>query len=241
MKRAAFLALAAFALSACDDETGPTHVALVGDSITAGDGASSPQQAYPAALQGMLGAKVHVDGFGRGGATVLGKGAGDLPYDAEPQYAEATKFASEAGADARVAVVILLGTNDSKPNNWDAPGRRERFVADYGKLIDHFAGLPTHPTVYVATPLGAGKEPCCGIRGDVLQASIIPAVEEIAKAHGAPVVDLTPIIAGHPELLVDGVHPNDKGYEEIASKVREVLTSQPPKPQAGSSWWSRIH
>jgi lysophospholipase L1-like esterase len=228
-------------IGGCEEETHPTHVACVGDSITVGDGATSPQQTYPAALHGMLGPKIDVQMYGHSGATVMGKGAGDLPYDTQPEYAEATTYVSQAGPDSRVAVVILLGTNDSKANVWDAPGRKERFEADYNKLIDHFAELPTHPTVYLATPLGVGKDPCCGIQGDVLTKEIVPAVEKIAKARGLPLIDLTQMIVGHAELLGDGVHPTDKGYEELASKVGETLAREPPKPQPGRSFWSRIH
>jgi len=226
--------------SGCDEDTTPTHVACVGDSITVGDGASAPQETYPAALQGMLGPKVVVKGFGHNGATLMGAGAGDLPYETQPEYGEATTFVSGAGPDARVAVILLLGTNDSKAQVWDAPGRKERFIADYGKLIDHFATLPTHPTVYLATPLGTGKTPCCGIRGDVLTKEIVPAIQDLAKSHSLPIVDLTTVISGHPELLADGVHPNDKGYEALATKIHELLAAQPPKPQPGRSFWSKF-
>jgi alpha-L-fucosidase 2 len=210
----------------------------VGDSITFGDGASAPQETYPAALQGMLGQKAQVKGFGHSGATAMS--VGDVPYDAQHEYDAATSFVSNAGADARVAVILFLGTNDSKATVWDAPGRKERFSEDYAKLVEHFAALPTHPTVYIATPIGTGKEPCCGIRGDVITREIVPIERAFAASKGLPLIDMTTIVAEHPELLVDGVHPNDKGYEAVASKVRDALASQPPKPQPGRSFWSKL-
>jgi lysophospholipase L1-like esterase len=234
----AFTLATASLTPACEEDTGPTHVACVGDSITFGDGASAPQETYPAALQGMLGQKVQVRGFGRSGATAMS--VGDLPYDAQHEYDAATTFVSNAGEGARVAVILFLGTNDSKATMWDAPGRKERFAEDYAKLVEHFATLPTHPTVYVATPIGAGKDPCCGVRGDVLDHEIVPFERAFAAAKGLPLIDMTTVIAGHPELLTDGVHPNDKGYEAVASKVREALASHPPKPQGSGSLWSRI-
>jgi sialate O-acetylesterase len=212
-------------------------VACVGDSITLGDGASSAQGTYPAALQGLLGPRVVVREFGHSGATLLGGGAGDVPYDAQLEFGEATTFVAQAGPDARVAVVVLLGTNDSKPMNWDAPGRAERFGADFGKLIDHFAALPTHPTVYLATPPGTGDHPCCEIRGDVIAREIIPFIHSVAEARGLPIIDVTSI-ASHPELLTDGVHPNDEGYELLASKVRDAVANEAPRTQPRQPWWS---
>ena len=224
----------------CADETWPTHVACVGDSITFGDGASAPGETYPAALQGMLGSSTVVENFGHSGATALGPGAGNLPYESLPEYAAATSFVTQAGPDARVGVVVLLGANDSKAALWDAPGRSERFRTDYAQIVDHFASLPTHPTVYVATPLGVGALPCCGIRGDVLTRGITPIVQQLANERSLPIVDLSTIVVRHPELLVDGVHPNDKGYQALATKVKETLTSRPPKSQGNRSWLGRL-
>jgi lysophospholipase L1-like esterase len=48
----------------------PTHVACVGDSITAGAGASSPTMSYPSDLQGLFGASVQVKNFGHSGTTM---------------------------------------------------------------------------------------------------------------------------------------------------------------------------
>jgi len=237
----AFLAGGSMPLATgCAEETEPTHVACIGDSITFGDGASAPGETYPAALQGMLGSRTVVQGFGHSGATAMGPGASNLPYESQPEYAAATTFVAQAGEDARVAVVVLLGANDSKAALWDAPGRRERFRVDYARLVDHFTSLPTHPTVYLATPLGVGEHPCCGIRGDVLTHDITPIVEKLAEERRLPIVDLSTVVRGHPELLADGVHPNDKGYEALAAKVKEALASQPPKPQGDRPWLRRL-
>ena len=228
------------ACASCDDPTFPTHVACIGDSITVGDGASTPQETYPAALQGMLGQQVRVQMLGHSGATALGPGAGDLPYEAQPEYVEASEFVSTAGADARVAAVIVLGTNDSKANNWDLPGRKERFIADYGRLIDHFQSLPTHPTVYVGLPPWAAKPACCGVRGEILVKDIVPALRDLALKRGLTVIDLASKTEGHPELLVDGVHPYDKGYELVADVVKNVVMGAPPRPQRQLPWWRHL-
>ena len=58
---------------------------------------------------------------------------------------------ANAGANAVVSVVIILGANDSKPYNWNpAAGKNDQqYLKDYLAMVDHFAGLSTKPTVYV--------------------------------------------------------------------------------------------
>lgn len=136
--------------------------------------------------------------------------------------------------------MIVLGTNDSRANNWDAPDRKARFLGDYGKLVDHFQALRSHPTVYVGLPPATGPSTCCGIRGDVLTKQITPALRDLARERGLPVIDLAAKTAGHPRLLVDGVHPNDKGYELLAETVREALAASPPKSARPAPWWKRL-
>ncbi len=123
----------------------PTHVACVGDSITAGVGASSPNTNYPTQLQGLLG-NVTVKNFGHSGATLLS--TGDTPYQRTLEYTNATNFVATAGDGAVVDVIIMLGTNDSKPNNWnggDAGTRADQFATDLAALVDHFATMPIAP------------------------------------------------------------------------------------------------
>ena len=167
--------------SACEEPSWPTQVACVGDSITEGDGVSTPGETYPAVLQTLLGERTQVGGFGHSGATLMSAGAGNLPYTDQPEYAEATRFVAEAGPASRVAVVVLLGANDSKA-----------------------------------------------------------IVREPSARRGLPLIDLQSSSAGHPELLVDGVHPNARGYASLAATVRDVLLAHPPKPQRRPAWWRRL-
>jgi hypothetical protein len=127
----------------------PTHVACVGDSITAGDHASSPLTTYPADLQQFLGAATVVRNFGVVGTDLLS--TGDIPYVAKTAFADATAFVSNEDVGAVVDVLIMLGTNDSKPSNWapaDGGTSATQFAADCGAMVDHFTSLPTHPVVY---------------------------------------------------------------------------------------------
>ncbi|HSV13091.1 MAG TPA: GDSL-type esterase/lipase family protein, partial [Tepidisphaeraceae bacterium] len=97
-----------------------TKVACVGDSITYGSRIEDrAHDSYPAQLGRMLGDQYNVRNFGVSGATLLKKG--DRPYNKTKEYQPALDFAADI-------VVIMLGTNDSKPQNIS---HKDEFVADY--------------------------------------------------------------------------------------------------------------
>jgi lysophospholipase L1-like esterase len=207
----------------------PTHIACVGDSITAGAGASVASKNYPSQLQVLLGNSVQVKNFGNSGSTMLSDGFGDKPYIKQAEYTGATDFVSNAGAAAVVSVVIILGANDSKPYNWDpAAGKNDQqYLKDYRAMVDHFAGLSTKPTIYVAYPLATGTNPCCDIRGNVIHDEQLPLIEQLAMEKHLPIIDLNTPTTGHPEYFGDGVHPNDAGYLVLANLVKKGLEREP--------------
>ena len=220
----------------------PTHIACVGDSITFGSHASAPSKNYPSVLQTLVGKSAVVKNFGHSGATMLSTGYGDLPYDKQAEYTAATDFVSKAGANAVVSVVIILGANDSKPINWEPSGKPkndQQYLKDYRAMVDHFAGLPTKPTVYIGYPLSTGTNPCCTIRGAVIHDQELPLIKQVATEKHVPIIDLNTPTAGHPEYFADGVHPNDNGYAIMAGLVLVGLQREPTvkitSPVAGAS------
>jgi len=205
----------------------PTHVACVGDSITAGVGASNPANNYPSQLGGLLGGGVTVRNFGHSGATLLT--TGDTPYQKTLEYTNATSFVAGAGDGAVVDVIIMLGTNDSKPNNWnggDAGTRAAQFAIDLAALVDHFATMPTQPVVYLALPLDALANPYT-ISGAVIHDQIIPIINQVAADKGLPTIDLNTPTMGQTSYFTDGVHPNDGGYTVVAGAMRDGLMRVP--------------
>ena len=93
-----------------DPEPGQTKVACVGDSITYGHGISNwPKNNYPSLLQNLLGESYHVQSFGVSGRAVQDNS--DQPYRALIQYEESLAY------DADI-VVFMMGSNDTKPENW---------------------------------------------------------------------------------------------------------------------------
>jgi acyl-CoA thioesterase-1 len=223
----------------------PTHVACVGDSITAGTGASSTATNYPSDLGKLFGSGVKVQNFGHSGATMLA--SGNTPYVEQPEYTAATTFVSGAGANAVVDVIIMLGTNDSKPVNWDASDGNSNagmFGVDCGALIDHFSTLPTHPAVYLALPLTAFNNTYT-ISGSTIKDQIIPALQQIATGRKIATIDLNSPTAGHPEYFTDGVHPNDAGYEIVAQTMQNGLLRVPQvaltAPLDGASFMGAVN
>ncbi len=118
----------------------PIKVACVGDSITQGSGAQKGKS-YPAQLQGLLGEGYQVGNFGVSGRTLLKKG--DFPYWKEKKYQDAL-------AMEPAIVVIMLGTNDTKPQNWKFEAE---FDADYRELVKSFQALKSKPKVFVCRPV----------------------------------------------------------------------------------------
>jgi lysophospholipase L1-like esterase len=195
-----------------DTFTRPVRVACVGDSITYGAGIKNRDaSSYPAVLGGLLGAAWEVRNFGVSGATMLRDG--DKPYWQQAAYEDATAFRPDV-------VVIKLGTNDSKPQNWDEHG--EKFVRDYVSMIEHFKSLPSAPQIWVCLPVPVYQERW-GIRVSTVRDEVIPAVREAAGITQVPVVNLYQVLSNRAEYFPDGVHPDARGAGAMAHGVQLAL------------------
>jgi lysophospholipase L1-like esterase len=188
------------------------RVACVGDSITYGAGIQGREtNSYPAVLARMLGPKFEVRNFGRSGATLLQ--SGDLPYWTTEQFRAATDYAPDL-------VIIKLGTNDSKPQNW---AHRDQFAADARALIAHFRALPSHPWVYVCLPVPVYQDRW-GINEKTVAGEIIPAIRQVAGELRVPLIDLHAAMSNRPENFPDGVHPDHVGAAHLAQAVYYEIT-----------------
>jgi lysophospholipase L1-like esterase len=184
------------------------RVACVGDSITYGAGSSSPSTlSYPVQLAGLLGSGYTVGNFGHSGATMLH--AGDLPYVNVAEYPASDAFAPDI-------VVIMLGTNDSKPQNWQY---QSQFAADDAALIAHYRALPSHPLVFSCTDCPVYGSGNFGITEAVVHGEVIPLILATAAAVAAPVIDVYTAMSGIPQDFPDNVHPDDAGYALLAQAV----------------------
>ncbi len=190
-----------------------TRISWVGDSITQGYGLNgSEKNSPPGALRRILEGKAMVGNFGISGTTLLKNG--DNPYWKQAAFVRAKKYEPNV-------VIIMLGTNDSKPQNW---ARATEIAGDMEALVTEFRNLPSKPAVVVVLPVPVFK-PAFGITEELL-AQVRPLLAQGAKKAGATVVESTSSLAGKPELFPDGVHPNEKGAELIARLVADNLPSQ---------------
>jgi lysophospholipase L1-like esterase len=206
-----FLALLPILLAAAGQEK--IRVACVGDSITFGACvADREKNCYPAVLGGLLGETYDVRNFGVNGATLLKKG--DLPWWKQTAFDEATAFNP-------AIVVIKLGSNDTKPQNWK---NKADFEGDYRALIQHFKALPAKPKIYVALPVPVLK-PNFGINKEAAGEEQ-PIIQKVAKEEGCPVIDLYRAVATKDLFDGDGIHPNASGARKIAETVAAALKAK---------------
>jgi acyl-CoA thioesterase I len=186
-------------------------VACVGNSITFGSNIENREQnSYPAQLDSILGSGWEVRNFGVSGATLLRHG--DKPYWMQQQFADAKSFAPDM-------VVIKLGTNDTKPQNWKFS---DEFITDYAALIDTFKDLPSHPMVFICLPAPAYGDKW-GIRDSVIKAGIIPMVKVVATANNVLLIDLNTPLRNHPEWFPDLIHPNAAGARQMAELIGKII------------------
>ncbi|MBK8479421.1 MAG: hypothetical protein IPL39_25000 [Opitutaceae bacterium] len=197
------------------------RVACVGDSITAGG--------YPGILDGLLPANYEVRNFGVSGATALAAGHGDLPYRSQPEYAAAVAFAPDI-------VVIKLGTNDSKAENWI---NRQYFDTDLAAIVTSFYGLSSHPQVFLCAPIPAmGTD--YGIAPRVIETEIVPRILQLrGSLAGVRGIDCFSPFLGHPDYYDDRIHPNEAGRQLLAATIHAAVTAPvdttPPGAPATSS------
>jgi len=221
--RVPFLAvpLLMFLLRAASVNAAPIKVACVGDSITQNSGWSDK-------LGAKLGAGYTSTNYGLSGTTLLKNG--DHTYWTSQQF----KDSHAANPDI---VVIMLGTNDSKPFNWNA--HKGEFVGDYEALIDTYASLPSHPKIYLNLCPPAGTNGY-QIVGSVIENEVNPDIKQVAAAKGLPTIDVFDAFGGHnlDQSLYgspsDLVHPNAKGAQVIADTVYAALTAAPSDGGAGA-------
>jgi len=217
MKSRIIQLFAILTMSVCAADPSATKVACIGDSITEGAGADKGKS-YPSQLQELLGEKWEVGNFGVGGRTLLKKG--DHPYWIEGAYQKALGFEPKV-------VIIMLGTNDTKPQNWKF---ESEFVADYTELVKSFQSLETKPKVYICRPCPVPEPGNFGINETNVKEEI-KRIDKLAKELDLEVIDMHKALEDKPELLPDRVHPNNEGAGEMAKAAYKAITGKrAPEP-----------
>lgn len=201
-----------FSLLTVSAADAPLKVACVGDSITQGAGAERGKS-YPDQLQALLGDKYKVSNFGVSGRTLLQKG--DFPYRKEKKYQDALALQPDI-------VIIMLGTNDTKPQNWKFEAE---FIGDYRDLIKSFQALPSKPKVFVCRPCPVPGKGNFGINEE----NVLKEIERLGpliKELNCGMIDMHAALLEKAALLPDRVHPNTAGAGEMAKVAARAITTK---------------
>ncbi|MGI6264334.1 MAG: GDSL-type esterase/lipase family protein [Acutalibacteraceae bacterium] len=189
----------------------PVRIACVGDSITWGAGASDrATYSYPAQLQKRMGSGYDVRNFGLGDRSMLSKA--QFPYIKTDEYTQSKNFAPDY-------VIIMLGTNDSKPVNW---AHKAEFESDMRAMIQSYRNLDSHPVVIVATTPTVGSSNA-GITDAVVTGEIVPIQKRVAADMGCPVIDINALTRHRPTIYIEGIHPDNAGYALLTQMFYDGL------------------
>ena len=203
-----------------EPKAGQIKVACIGDSITYGHGVSNwPKNNYPAVLQNLLGDGYHVQSFGVSGRAVQDNA--DQPYRAVSQYGESLAY------DADI-IVFMMGSNDTKPENWFSEDAFKTALLD---LLDDYTQAEKKPAIYICTT------PACFFMedstGELTSFDLRPAyadtiaeiTRQTAEELGYPVIDIHGLTEANPSWFAkDGVHPNNDGAAAIAQAVSDGIS-----------------
>lgn len=206
-------------------------IACVGASTTVGFGATV---SYPSALQEMLGNRYEVKNFGVNATTAQKDGmdgGSPMAYVNTENYTQSKNYLPDI-------VIIMIGANDSKPENWK--DGVNNFAADYEELVKSYINLQSEPTVLIATDVWVQKTQW-GINDATVSGSIAPTEKAIAAKCGLPVIDLHELTINHDEYYIDdGVHMNDGGYAAVARHISEKIAELTAQPRTVSSESGKI-
>jgi len=203
-KRPLFLIAMLLIIVSCAEKQ-PVRIACIGDSITE----SIKMHNYPMQLDSILGPGYNVLNCGRSGATLV-KVSKNPIWKCNEFY---NAFAFEPNI-----ITVKLGTNDSKPENWN----EEIFLKDLQALVDTLRTIPTNPEIYLCLPVPAYSA-AWAISDSVIVNGVIPSIQKIALKNNLSVIDLYEPLDNHAEFFPDGIHPNKDGAKAIAEVLAKYL------------------
>lgn len=200
-------------------------VACVGDSITEGIGvADAAKDSYPSQLQNILGDTYEVGNFGVSKYAALH--TAKWPYWDTDKYKESQTFLPDI-------VVIMLGTNDIKTENW-VEGKAN-FVKDYTELINVYKNLSSKPDIFVVSPPPLYLDVNDEVRPpNNLRNEAIDLLKQAAEETDSYWIDVFTEMDNHPELFPDQIHPNEAGAKFLAQTVAYGLNN----PKKLTPTWS---
>lgn len=197
---------------------GTIKVACVCDSTTYGHGISGwPKNSYPSVLQELLGDGYHVNNYGVSSFAVQD--------DADRSYRTLAHYQESLAYDADF-VVFMMGSNDSKAQNWKGG---EVFREDLLSLLDSYGDAQIILCTLPAAFFLEGQTE--GATNHDIQPLLVDEIAEITRSvaveRGYTLIDIHALTVQHPEWFEkDGVHPSNDGAAAIAREVCGVLSGK---------------
>lgn len=193
------------------------RMAMVGNSITFGSGLANPaQECYPTQLNNLLSAvygdTVIIENYGVSGRTMLKNT--DKSIWGEFKFRTALEFVPDI-------CLILLGTNDSRPDYWDPYG--DEFLDDYLAMIDTFKFRNPYTKFIICTPPPVFPGAAYDHENETIVSEIIPAIETVAATTGATLVDFHNAFLDSIHLFPDKLHPNVEGAGIMANILYDLM------------------
>lgn len=203
-------------------------VVFLGDSITAGSGASCVENGYVSVFGKISGADVR--NYGIGGTRI----ARQKQPSCEPTHdLDFVQRVDDMDEDADI-VAVFGGTNDY--GHGDAPlGTFESrdvytFYGAMHTLCQKLINKYPKAVIFFITPLHRLNESMQlnerGIRNVAPLAVYVDIIKEVARYYSLPVLDLYAMSGMQPEVdiirelyMPDGLHPSDAGAEIIAQRL----------------------
>ena len=187
----------------------------IGDSVTYGYGISDRRtRSYPAVLNELFGDTATVLSYAVSGSTA--QDTGDQPFTATPAYRASLDTLEKEKIDK---VIIMLGSNDSKPENWQGS---EQFISYYDKLVGKYKKEGTK--IYLCTPPAAFPVNSSHITSFDIDTDRVAEIGELIRSYseqqGLELIDVYSFTVGHRELFQrDAVHPSAEGAAQLAQFI----------------------
>jgi alpha-L-fucosidase 2 len=147
----------------------------------------------------------------------FGRSATNAQRSADFPYWIAKEFSNVFACQPNI-IVIKLGTNDTKPQNWN----QENYKKDYQALIDTFNTIASNPKIYICKPVPVYQTKW-GINDSTVNYGVIPVLEQLASDNNLEIIDLNAALSDKPELFPDFIHPNEAGVKIIADVIAKSI------------------
>lgn len=156
----------------------------------------------------------------------------NLGVDGNTSQDVINRFTSEVAArrltpNARVAIIISIGTNDTLQYHGEAPAVSvERYKENIKHLYFAAKEITSHIMFVGLTPVEDEAFPDGLYRNDRIW-KYEEALQSVTKEYNVPFVPIYDIFKQNMsvgnKLFVDGLHPNDIGHEIIYLRVKQAL------------------